>query len=99
MTRLSFAVAMLLLSTAASLGAAHSVSIVNKSSAAVSNFSVRGGTVDGFKPVNSSQTRSVTVTLPDGTCEASAHFAFTDGSDLDYGKFDFCTGDTLTVDD
>jgi hypothetical protein len=91
--------ALLLACVGATSAADFPLTIANKSSADVTGFSVQGGKVAGFKQVRSSQSRQVTVSLADGTCEAGLRLTFSDGSDLDYSRFDFCNIDTLPIED
>ena len=82
-----------------SVAADHDFTIQNGSSSDLTALSISGGKVAGFKTIRSGQSRTVTVTLADGKCEAGVRLQFADGSEADAGAFDFCTDDTLPIED
>ena len=99
MKTLLLPLALVLASVGVSSAADYPLTIANRSSADVTGISVQGGKVTGFKQVRASQSRQVTVTLADGRCQAGVKLGFSDGSDFESGQFDFCTTDTLPVED
>jgi hypothetical protein len=64
---------------------------------ALTGFSVRGGEVEGFRPILPSATRVVSITVPDGACEVRMSVVFADSQSLDVGAFDLCENDLLEL--
>ena len=73
------------------------VTVKNGFVEAMTGFSVSGAKVEGFKQVPAAGKRQVSVTLPDGKCEANVTTTFADGQSLDGGSFDFCQYDLYEV--
>lgn len=56
-----------------------------------------GGKVEGFKQIPANGRREMTVTLPDGKCEATLMLRFADGNSYDEKNFDFCQYNEFTI--
>ena len=93
------AAALIIAGATASVAADHDFTIQNGSSSDLTALSISGGKVAGFKTIRSGQSRTVTVTLADGKCEASVKMQFADGAEANEGAFDFCNEDTLPIED
>jgi hypothetical protein len=64
--------------------------VTNGYTDAVTGVSISGGKAQGFKRIPAGASRSFTVVLPDGDCEASLTLTFEDGNATTSADFDFC---------
>ena len=75
----------------AAQAAEYSFTVTNNTGADVTGIKIAGGTLKGFRGILSKNAKTLTVTLPDGTCAARAVISFSDGDSLTYDAYDFCS--------